>query len=226
MHDQQSEDRATSGGTLATKHRAPSEGALRGHIPLAEFTRALSEPLAAAVFGVLLPKNRPCRHRLRTKPHRIVLRAARFIYWIGLDQLGSMLLGVSDRTGKKSLCDSVPPVFGRNNEADDRPDGLIVDGLHNGRACQPRILFSRSDGNPTDGHLAPVANESGRTSGFHEFLQLSSVYFSPCGARWWRCLGAAQPIGQHQQPRATEQPFGFEDRLEVDPALWREGQNA
>ena len=136
-----------------------------------------------------------------------------------------MLFGVSHGTGKKRLRDSLPAVLRRNDKADDRPDGLIVDGLHDRRARQPRILFSRSNGNPTDGQLAPVADEAGRSPGFHESLQLSSVYFSPCGARWWRCLGAAQPVGHAPATSSDRATLGFEDRLEVGPAPWRHGQD-
>ena len=136
-----------------------------------------------------------------------------------------MLLGVGHGTGKKRPRDTLPAMLRRNDEADDRPDGLIVDGLHNGRACQPRILFSRSDRNPTDGHLVPIANQSGRSSGFHEPFELSPVYFSSCGARWWQCLGAAQPIGHAPATSSDRAALGFEDRVEVDPAFWREGQD-
>ena len=136
-----------------------------------------------------------------------------------------MLFGVGHGTGKKRLGDSLPAVLRGNDEADDRPDGLIVDGLHDRRARQPRILFSRSNRNPTDGHFVPIANESRRPPGFHEFFQLSSVCFSPCGARWWRCLGAAQPIGHAPATSSDRATSRFEDRLKVGPALWRKGQN-
>jgi hypothetical protein len=135
-----------------------------------------------------------------------------------------MLFGVGHGTGKKRLGDSLPAVLRGNDEADDRPDWLIVDGLHDRRARQPRILFSRSNRNPTDGHFVPIANESRRPPGFHEFFQLSSVCFSPCGARWWRCLGAAQPIGHAPTTSSDRATPGFEDRLEVRPAVWRDGQ--
>ena len=84
-----------------------------------------------------------------------------------------MLPGVGHGTGKERLCDSLATILCRNDEADDRPDGLIVDGLHNRGARQPRILLSRCQADPTDGHFAPVADESGWSSGFHETLQLS-----------------------------------------------------
>ena len=135
-----------------------------------------------------------------------------------------MVFGIGHGTGKKRLCDSLAAILRRNDESDDRPDRLIVDGLHDRRACQFSILFSRSNRNPTDRHFASIANESGRSFGFHEFLQVSSIYFSPRGARSWRSLGAAQPIGHAPATSSDRATPGFEDRLEVRPAVWRDGQ--
>ena len=66
-----------------------------------------------------------------------------------------MLLGVGHGTGKKRPRDTLPAILRRNDEADNRPDGLIVDRLHNRRARQPRVPLLWVRGKPNRRALCP-----------------------------------------------------------------------
>jgi len=56
--------------------------------------------------------------------------------------------------------DALATMLGRDHEADDRPDGLMVDGLHHGRAQSCGVFLAWPERHSANGNFAAVANEA------------------------------------------------------------------
>ena len=56
---------------------------------------------------------------------------------IGLDQRDAAFLGVCDSSREERLRHALAAILGRHDKADDRPDGWLIDGLHDRRALEP-----------------------------------------------------------------------------------------
>ena len=69
-------------------------------------------------------------HGLRPEPHGLIVAATGLVYGVCLDQSRAKFLGMGNGSCKECLSDTLAAVFGRDDEADDRPDRLIIDRLH------------------------------------------------------------------------------------------------
>src|SRR3954465_9036077 len=92
-------------------------------------------------------------HGLRSEPHRIVALATGLVHRVALEELRALRARIRDRAAKQSVRDTLTAVLGWDDEADDRPDRLVVDRLHHGRSLQSGELGARPEGHPADRDL-------------------------------------------------------------------------
>src|SRR5262245_62055976 len=103
--------------------------------------------------------------RLRSEPHRVVLGWIGLINRIGLDDSGAVLASVRDCALEQRTSHALAAMLGRDDEADDGPDGLVVDRLHHRRALESGEFFARRERDPSYGHAVAVSDEPRRLAG-------------------------------------------------------------
>src|SRR5262249_34159212 len=150
-------------------------------------------------------------HRLCPEPHVIVFRPLGPVDRISLDQSGAALPGVIDRSFEQGSGNALAPLLGGHDEADDRPDRLLIDGFHHRRPLQPGVILTRPQSYPADGSLSAIANEAGRVAAIHERFQFSAIGL---GARlsWRRWPRAASAISHAPATTGDRATFRVEDR--------------
>lgn len=87
--------------------------------------------------------------------------AARRIDRIGLDESCAVVAGVLDGRVQESPGDPLPPGLPGHDEADHRPDRLVVDPSENLRPFEPRVVLPGADADPTNRPPVSIGDEPG-----------------------------------------------------------------
>lgn len=160
-------------------------------------------------------------HRLGAEPQGVVFRWASLVDRIGLDDRGAVLAGVRDRASEQSASHSLAAMLGWHDEADDGPDGPVVDGLHYGRAPEPREFFARRERDPPYGNVAAVCDEARWFAGVDERLESGTIGLrAVSNARQGRRASAAAVV-HAPAPARDGAALRAEDRLDVRPSFRR-----
>src|SRR6185437_6104379 len=147
-----------------------------------------ADPLSRALFPEgfphhgarwLAPRNlveaRAIVYRLRTEPRVLVARALRLVHRISLEQHRAVLARIVGRMREHRFGDVRAARLGRRVEADDRPHRLVVDGAHDGRFGELRVIGARTERYPRDRLAVAIANEPRDDARVDERLQRRAV---------------------------------------------------
>src|SRR5688572_27176921 len=111
-------------------------------------------------------------------------------------------------------------VFGRDDEADDRPDRKVVDRLHHAGPFEFPIDLARAERDPADRRAAVVTDEADELALADARLQVQPVLLPARAAPRRRGLRAAIPVEEAPAAARYGTTPGVEDRLEVGEASW------
>ena len=139
------------------------------------------------------------------------------LHRIALDDAPAASADVVGRRPQECRRDAAAAVALVDEEADHRPHLLRVDGLEDARALEPRKLLTRGDGAPADGPPAVVGEDAGDGAGFDDPPHRPAVGLTLAGLEL--TVRQAPP----HAPAAARRAVGAEERLEVVPAVRRQG---
>jgi hypothetical protein len=114
-------------------------------------------------------------HRLRSEPHEVVDAALRLVERVGFEERDALLLRPSDRALQQRLRHAAMTRLGIDEETDDRPTRLRIDGLHHRRALELRVVFARTERDPADRPAAFVTDEARHDAAIDERLERALV---------------------------------------------------
>jgi len=141
------------------------------------------------------------------------------VHRIGFEQTDTTSLCILYGSGQELTGDPASAVRRRYNKADDRPNRLFVNGLHDWRLLQLCEVFSRTKRDPAYRRVPFVTDESGgwilQRQGL-QFLSAACALSLTRSKRW--CFAA---VSVEHAPAATSNAaaFGVENRLEIGPAI-------
>ena len=114
-------------------------------------------------------------HRLGAEPHEVVDPALRLVARIGFEQRRALLARPRRRALQQRLGHAAMPRLRVDEETDDRPHRLRVDGLHHRRARELRVVLARAERYPADGAALLVAEEARHDAAIDQRLQRALV---------------------------------------------------
>src|SRR5258708_3009967 len=141
-------------------------------------TRHLSEPC-------------PVIHGLGTEPHGIVVGPASSVHRVRFEQACALFPCVRNGSVQQRPGDALAAMLRGHYEADDRPDRLMVDGLHHGRAAEFGVFLAWAERDPADRIFAAVPDEAWWIAGVDQGSQLGTICLGARGSRRQGPAGAA-----------------------------------
>src|SRR6185503_2496297 len=99
----------------------------------------------------------------------------RLVDGIRLHERGATFTRVGHRALQQRGRDALAAMLAGDDEADDRPHGFVVDGLHHGRALELRELGARPKRDPADRRLTAVRDEAGWRTGVDQRLEGGTI---------------------------------------------------